>query len=295
MFLLCKYNTATTIYFPMIKRGVVDLAVTADWTPAVGDTNISKDGGAQANPAGTVAISTGATWKLALSGTELSAAEVQVMIVDSATKAVEDQWITIYTYGNASAKFIADISLANLPANVAQLLGTAWLTPGTAGTPDVNVKLINAQTASAAAGVTFPSSIASPTNITAAAGCAVSSLGANVITAASIADAAIDNATFAADVGSTAIATNVIGIASQKGTVAALNVDTYAEPAQGTPAATATLVSKIGFLYKSWRNRKTQTSTQWNLFNDDAVTIDHKATVADDATTASKTEIATGP
>lgn len=29
-----------------------------------------------------------------------------------------------------------------LPANVTQLLGTAWLTPGTAGTPDVNAKLI---------------------------------------------------------------------------------------------------------------------------------------------------------
>ena len=29
-----------------------------------------------------------------------------------------------------------------LPANVTQLLGTAWLTPGTAGTPDVNTKLI---------------------------------------------------------------------------------------------------------------------------------------------------------
>lgn len=30
------------------------------------------------------------------------------------------------------------------PADVRDLLGTAWLTPGTAGTPDVNVKLINA-------------------------------------------------------------------------------------------------------------------------------------------------------
>lgn len=30
------------------------------------------------------------------------------------------------------------------PVNVTQLLGTAWLTPGTAGTPDVNAKLWNA-------------------------------------------------------------------------------------------------------------------------------------------------------
>lgn len=74
-----------------------------------------------------------------------------------------------------------------------------------------------------------------------------------------------------------------------------INVDTYAEPAQGAPGATISLAAKIGFLYKAFRNRKTQTSTVWSLFNDDAVTVDHKATVADDGTTASKTEVATGP
>lgn len=77
--------------------------------------------------------------------------------------------------------------------------------------------------------------------------------------------------------------------------VDALSVDTYAEPAQGAPAATASLATKIGFLYKNWRNRKTQTATVFSLYNDDATTVDHKATVADDGTTASKTEIATGP
>lgn len=74
-----------------------------------------------------------------------------------------------------------------------------------------------------------------------------------------------------------------------------LNVDTYAEPGQATPAATASLVTKIGYLYKNWRNRKTQTATTFSLYNDDATTVDQKATVADDATTASKTEITTGP
>jgi hypothetical protein len=34
-------------------------------------------------------------------------------------------------------------------ANVTQLLGTAWLTPGTAGTPDVNVKLISSDSTAA--------------------------------------------------------------------------------------------------------------------------------------------------
>ena len=44
----------------------------------------------------------------------------------------------------------------------------------------------------------------------------VTSIGANVITAASIAAAAIDNATFAADVGSTAYATNIMSLAVRK-------------------------------------------------------------------------------
>lgn len=77
--------------------------------------------------------------------------------------------------------------------------------------------------------------------------------------------------------------------------VDALATDTYAEPAQGTPAATATLAAKIGYLHKAWRNRNTQTATQYSLYNDDAVTIDHKATFADDGTTADRGEIATGP
>ena len=74
-----------------------------------------------------------------------------------------------------------------------------------------------------------------------------------------------------------------------------LFTDTDAEPAQGAPAATATLATKIGFLYKATRNRSNQTATTWQLFNDDATTVDHKATVSDNATTAEKGEIVTGP
>lgn len=77
--------------------------------------------------------------------------------------------------------------------------------------------------------------------------------------------------------------------------VDALNTDTYAEPAQGAPGATVSLVQKIGYLYKAWRNKTTQTATQYSLYNDDAATVDHKATVSDDATTATKGEVGTGP
>lgn len=74
-----------------------------------------------------------------------------------------------------------------------------------------------------------------------------------------------------------------------------LNTDTFAEPAQGAPGATVSLVTKIGYLYKAWRNKKTQTATDYKLFNDDAATVDHKAAVSDDATTTTIGEVATGP
>lgn len=77
--------------------------------------------------------------------------------------------------------------------------------------------------------------------------------------------------------------------------VDALNVDTYAQPGQGTPLATTSIREMLGYLYKAWRNRTTQTSTAYKLYNDDAVTVDQKATFSDDATTADRTEVATGP
>jgi hypothetical protein len=77
--------------------------------------------------------------------------------------------------------------------------------------------------------------------------------------------------------------------------VDAFATDTYAEPAQGAPGATISLAAKIGYLFKAWRNKITQTATQYSLYNDDAATIDHKASVSDDATTYTKGEVATGP
>ena len=76
---------------------------------------------------------------------------------------------------------------------------------------------------------------------------------------------------------------------------AELATTTYAEPAQGTPPATTDLRSKIGYLYKAWRNRTTQTATLYRVYNDDAATADHKASFSDDGTTADRGEVATGP
>jgi hypothetical protein len=55
------------------------------------------------------------------------------------------------------------------------------------------------------------------------------------------------------------------------------------------------LKDKIGYLYKAFRNRITQTSTTLSIYADDATTVDHKATTTDDSVTYSRGEISTGP
>jgi hypothetical protein len=77
--------------------------------------------------------------------------------------------------------------------------------------------------------------------------------------------------------------------------VDALNVDTYAEVGQETPASTQTIRKMLGLLYKAWRNRVTTTGTAYSLYGDDASTVDQKATLSDNGTTFERTEIVTGP
>lgn len=75
----------------------------------------------------------------------------------------------------------------------------------------------------------------------------------------------------------------------------ALLAGAQTEIGQGAPAATAPLVDMIRSLYKAWRNKVTQTSTTYSLFNDDTTTVDHKAVVSNDGTTFTRGEIGTGP
>lgn len=73
--------------------------------------------------------------------------------------------------------------------------------------------------------------------------------------------------------------------------VDALNVDTYAEPGSGAPSATISLAQKIGYLYKAFRNKVTQTATEYSLYADDESTVHQKATVSDDGTTFTRGEV----
>jgi len=74
-----------------------------------------------------------------------------------------------------------------------------------------------------------------------------------------------------------------------------LNVDTYAEPGQEAPAATNTLVKKIGYLFKFLRNRISTIATTIKVYADDGTTVDQKSTISDDATTFERGEFGTGP
>lgn len=113
MAFLSKYGAARHIYVPMIKRGVVDFALSADWTPAAGDVKISKDGGAAANvtnlPAA-ITMGNTAMWDFSITATEMQAAQIHVTVADSSTKAVEDTMFIVETYGNASAQHAVDLS-----------------------------------------------------------------------------------------------------------------------------------------------------------------------------------------
>jgi len=74
-----------------------------------------------------------------------------------------------------------------------------------------------------------------------------------------------------------------------------LNVDTYAEPGQEAPAATNTLVKKIGYLFKFLRNRITTIASTIKVYADDGTTVDQKSTISDDTTTFDRGEFGTGP
>lgn len=110
-----KYNTATVaathVRVPIVKRAVVDYAVSADWTPAAGDVTVSKDGGAAANIATlptALTMGNSAVWVFQFSAAELSCKQLVVTIADAATKTIEDQCFVIETVGDAAAMYPSD-------------------------------------------------------------------------------------------------------------------------------------------------------------------------------------------
>lgn len=74
-----------------------------------------------------------------------------------------------------------------------------------------------------------------------------------------------------------------------------LNVDTFAEPAQGTPPPTTTLQTKLSWLYKFLINRISQTTTESLLYNSAETIVDSKAPVSDSGTVFTRGKFVSGP
>lgn len=100
------YNTATTVYFPLTDKATLDLALSADYTPASGDAWISIDGGAFAQSTNTIAVVSGdkGMWELDLTAAELLGKTICITVLDAAGAEIEDQSVVITTYGHTSAE-----------------------------------------------------------------------------------------------------------------------------------------------------------------------------------------------
>jgi hypothetical protein len=144
-----EYGVALSFVAPILKAGTRDLAVSGDWTPASGDVQVSKDGGAYAN---ITTLPTAATtgWVWALSATEMEASLVAVRTVDSATKAVDDQVFLIRTLPPGA------IAACKLGAATANTFNT-WAD----NQPNGNVFVAHGGTGKHQAGATIESYVAS--------------------------------------------------------------------------------------------------------------------------------------
>jgi hypothetical protein len=144
-----KYGVARHVRIPIIKAGTTDFAVGADWTPVAGDITISKDGGAAANVTNlptAIVMGNGAIWDFSLTATEMQAAQMVIAVVDAVAKEVQDSSFTVETFGNASAQYAFDLSVATQTVNAATLAAGSIL-QATFATGAIDSNAVNADIA----------------------------------------------------------------------------------------------------------------------------------------------------
>lgn len=197
-------------------------------------------------------------------------------------------------------------------ADVTRLLGTAWLTPGVAGTPDVNTKTITAGAVNAAAigtdaidadslkadavteiqsGLALAATALSNVQWTNALATAIGVTNADLLNGGRL-DLILD--IIAADT-----TTDIPALISALENLSAsevnaevldvLNVDTFSELA-APPAATSSLRDKLTWVFMWLRNKSTETATQRKLYADNESTVVSTEGVTDDGTTFTKGE-----
>lgn len=164
-----------------------------------------------------------------------------------------------------------------LQADATQWNGTAVATPDTAGHPVVTVK---------------EGTGAGELNVTSGV------VDANLTQMGGVAQSATDLKDFA-DAGYNPATNYITGIEGTHNTLDDLSdvwvTDTYAEPGQETPATPQTLKNVLMYWYKSFVNKKDETASLWQLYNNAGDTVHQKATISDNGTTTTKTNVVSGP
>ena len=270
----------------------------------------------------------------AIAADAITAAKIADGAIDAATFAAGAITATVIATGAVDADALAadavtEIWAASTAPTAATIAGAVWnedatthQTQGTfgqaIGDPAADANTIYAAVVTNAAGATIAADIITvqadtddiQTRLPAALvsgrmDASVGAVAANAITAAAIATNAIDADAIAADAvtelqagvatAASITALNNLSAAQVNAEVVdALATDTYAEPGQGNPAATASLSTKLGYLHKAWRNKTTQTATEYALYADDGTTKDQEAVVSDDGGTFTRGEVSTG-
>lgn len=92
----------------------------------------------------------------------------------------------------------------------------------------------------------------------------------------------------------TEVAAILAAVDTEVAAILALLDDPRNEPGQGNPPMSADLPTKVDYLYKAWRNRSTQTASEYALYADDGATKDQEAACSDDGTTFVRGEVQTG-
>ena len=189
-----------------------------------------------------------------------------------------------------------------LQTDVTQLLGTAWLPPNTAGTPDVNAIELGDAPVTATTSVTFAAA-STVAYTTGPVGSVAGNVAGSVDSVTGDTKQTADVATLITTVGVAGLGLSDLGGMSTA-MKAEVNVevadviktDTIADLAQGLPPATPTFEEAVMYLYSALRNSGIADKTAGEKqFHNDAGTLIWKKAVTKTATDYTEAKGVTGP
>lgn len=297
-----KKNTAYVTYISL-PDAVSPMLMKSSPTLAAGDFKVSIDGGALANlatlPTNTPAASK--MVKISLSTSEMNGDNITVVCSDQTSP---PEWGDFVLNIQTSARQVDDLAFPNTSGRGMDVDASGGVEVGSFQDNAITAAAIATDAITAAkmasdAVTEIQSGLATAANLATVASYIDTEVAAIKAKTDNLpsdpADESLIEVAIAAVAAQITALNNLSAAQVNAEIVDALNVDTYAEPGQGTPTATASLVTKLGFLYKAWRNLKTQTASEMNLYNDAGSVVDQKATVSDDGTTFISEEIVSGP